>query len=81
MTFTNIFFFSSSSLPLLRAPSFKVITYFDINKYILFFGNILEVMMEEVYKQNFMDTYVFIKSKKELEKKVEMDGCGLINRA
>ena len=35
---------------------------------ILFFGNILEVMMEEVYKQNFMDTYVFIKSKKELEK-------------
>ena len=48
---------------------------------ILFFGNILEVMMEEVYKQNFTDTYVFIKSKKELEKKVEMDGCGLINRA
>ena len=36
---------------------------------ILFFGNILEVMVEEVYKQNFMDTYVFIKSKKELENK------------
>ena len=35
---------------------------------ILFFGNILEVMIEEVYKQNFMDTYIFIKSKKELEK-------------
>ena len=35
---------------------------------ILFSGNILEVMMVEVYKQNFMDTYVFIKSKKELEK-------------
>ena len=31
---------------------------------ILFSGNILE----EVYKQNFTDTYVFIKSKKELEK-------------
>ena len=25
--------------------------------------------MEEVYKQNFTDTYVFIKSKKELENK------------
>ena len=47
---------------------------------ILFTGNISEVMTEEVYKQNFTDTYVFIKSKKELEKKkVEMDGCGLTN--
>ena len=35
---------------------------------ILFSRNILEVMMEEVYKQNFTDTYIFIKSKKELEK-------------
>ena len=35
---------------------------------ILFTGNILEVMTEEVYKQNFTDTYVFVKSKKELEK-------------
>ena len=26
---------------------------------ILFSGNILEVMTEEVYKQNFTDTYVF----------------------
>ena len=31
---------------------------------ILFFGNILEVMMEEVYKQNFTDTYVLLKVKK-----------------
>ena len=38
MTFTNIFFFSSSSLPLLRALLFKVITYFDINKYIIIFS-------------------------------------------
>ena len=34
---------------------------------ISFTGNILEVMTEEVYKQNFTDTYVFINSKKELE--------------
>ena len=47
---------------------------------ILLSGNILEVMTEEVYKQNFTDTYVFIKSKKGIRKrKVEMDGCGLIN--
>ena len=35
---------------------------------ILLSGNILVVMMEEVYKQNFTDTYIFIKSKKELGK-------------
>ena len=46
---------------------------------ILFFGNILEVMMEEVYKQNFMDTYIFIKSKKELEKK-SREGWMWINK-
>ena len=46
---------------------------------ILFVGNILEVMMEEVYKQNFTDTYVFIKSKKELEKK-SRDGQMWINK-
>ena len=32
---------------------------------------LLELMMEEVYKQKFMDTYVFIKSKKELDNKGE----------
>ena len=35
---------------------------------ILLSGNILVVMTEEVYKQNFTDTYIFIKNKNELGK-------------
>ena len=38
MALTNIFFLSSSSLPLLQAPLFKVITYFNINKHIIIFS-------------------------------------------
>ena len=46
---------------------------------ILFFGNILEVIIEEVYKQNFTDTYVLLKVKKNLKNKGR-DGRMWINK-